>query len=242
MGTSGDSSGTHLHFEFRLGENNRNAKVDPLKYVDSANPRPSSASCSGISIANEIITQYEGIGCSGQKSEEGDNYIACNGGDSATTIGPGVTLEYNSERFAKRGYTNLSVGSRVPKSVVDDIKNEILEEKNDYISKKLSEAGIDGLKDYQMAVLISRYYNAPTTLSGDYGFIQYYQKYNGKYSYDDINSNSSSLWYDSFCHPWELEGFQLGLQRRRLSEWKLFTTGEIDYFDGYTPEHYYCSP
>lgn len=40
MGSTGDSTGRHLHFEIRIGKNKRTAAVDPLTYIDPDNPRP----------------------------------------------------------------------------------------------------------------------------------------------------------------------------------------------------------
>ena len=246
MGTSGDSNGAHLHFEVRLGENIGTAAVNPLDYVDPDNPRPSvssnMASGSAVSIANELLLNEEGIGCSGQLSEEGNNFVACNGGDGVTTIGPGVTLQGNPDKFAKYGYGSATVGSRIPKDVVYAIKDEILQDDYNYIVKKLAENGIDDLRDYQLGVLISRYYNSPVTFySGDYNFIKYYKKYNGKYSYDEVNSKQEGLWASSICHPYAPGSqWELGLKRRRMSEWKLFTTGEIDYFDNFMGSPFYC--
>ena len=42
MGSSGSSTGAHLHFEIRIGQNTGSAAVDPLDYIDPDNPRPAS--------------------------------------------------------------------------------------------------------------------------------------------------------------------------------------------------------
>ncbi len=46
MGSSGRSTGTHLHFEVREGVNSHAGVVDPLKYIDPKNPRPTSSGSS----------------------------------------------------------------------------------------------------------------------------------------------------------------------------------------------------
>ena len=67
------------------------------------------------------------------------------------------------------------------------------------------------------------------------------KKYNGKYSDDEVNSKQEGLWASSICHPYAPGSqWELGLKRRRMSEWKLFTTGEIDYFDNFMGSPFYC--
>lgn len=56
MGHSGRSSGTHLHFEVRVGANVEGARVDPLEYVDPENPRPG---CSEFSLTTTSLSKQE---------------------------------------------------------------------------------------------------------------------------------------------------------------------------------------
>ena len=91
------------------------------------------------------------------------------------------------------------------------------------------------MKDYQLMALVSQIYNGGYTVIENnkygYGFIDAYKRYNGKYSFDDVYKNKGSIWYDSMCHPYSPgSDYEFGLKRRRVSEWKLFTTGEIDFY------------
>ena len=44
VGSTGNSTGGHLHFEVRVGNNAGTSSADPLEYVDPSNPRPTGAS------------------------------------------------------------------------------------------------------------------------------------------------------------------------------------------------------
>ena len=64
MGNSGNSTGTHLHFEMRKGANSSSNRVDPLGYVDPKDPRlgVSKTSCSGVdgmgsAVVNLAVSQ-----------------------------------------------------------------------------------------------------------------------------------------------------------------------------------------
>jgi len=105
----------------------------------------------------------------------------------------------------------------------------------DNLRRQFAEEGIDDLADYQLLALVSRSYNCGpySVLPGtSYSFVPAYLKYNGKYRLDDMYSNNGSIWSESMSIP-IMPGseFTLGLQRRRVSEWILFTTGEVDYLE-----------
>ena len=61
IGNSGNSTGTHLHFEMRKGSNDSSHRVDPLNYVDPKNPRngasstPGSCSSGSSSLATAFV-------------------------------------------------------------------------------------------------------------------------------------------------------------------------------------------
>lgn len=58
MGHSGNSTGTHLHFEVRVGGNTSSNKVDPLDYVSIDDPRPG---CVDFSLTSTSLTRQEFI-------------------------------------------------------------------------------------------------------------------------------------------------------------------------------------
>ena len=249
VGSSGRSTGAHLHFEVRLSENNYSSVIDPLEFVNQDIPRSKASSVSGsaISIAREMINTREGVGCMGKPSIEGDYYIACYGGDGVTTIGHGVTFENNISNFQKRGYNTLVEGDRVPISVIDDIEEEILQrDLGDYILKSLADAGIDDFKEYQIAALISRAYNNGICLISDKicpddfpDFITAYLKYKGNYDLNEMTNGQAGIWSESMSEYIRSSGEILpGLQKRRVWEWVFFCTGELIDFDSIHPDDY----
>jgi murein DD-endopeptidase MepM/ murein hydrolase activator NlpD len=60
MGNSGSSTGTHLHFEIRLGSDSSSNRVDPLEYIDPNNPRPLSfGSGDSFSLTTTTLSKEE---------------------------------------------------------------------------------------------------------------------------------------------------------------------------------------
>ena len=225
MGTSGNSTGPHLHFEVRLGENTPDARVDPLDYIDKDNPRPSGSNGNVL----DFIASMEGTG-----PIEGDYYIAyTSSNDSFITIGYGVTWENNIDRFAKYGITSMSAGQKVEKKIVDQIKVDIVTEDLDFIRSKVADEGIS-LNDNQIFALTSRKYNTGNIS----GFVDVYKKYNGKFSLEEMNSSDSGIWSDYMSRPITGVGcdtccssYLPGLGKRRVLEWILFNTGEYKTLD-----------
>lgn len=206
MGTSGNSTGTHLHFEIRVAENTQTARVDPLEYVSMENPRPKPSATSTSLF--EFIKTLEGTG-----PTNGDNYVAYSIGDGVISIGMGVTWENNIARFKKHGITSMSIGTEVSKTIVDAIALEVMEDGRNQIKSTLSSEQIN-LKEYQIDALVSRRYNTGNIA----GFCSAYKKYGETEAlYDNYMSTPVTDGYGNF-YP--------GLVTRRKTEWNLFKTGD----------------
>lgn len=208
MGNSGSSTGQHLHFEVI---DLTGSTVDPLTYVSVENPRPVTVDSgyTGSSNLLSMIQKFEGTG-----PTAGDNYLVYADTGGVLTVGYGVTLIYNKEKFTKRGIdiNTLSVGSAVKKSIVDDIKLEIVQSRIDYVKNTISNAGIT-LKDYQIDALASRAYNTGNIN----GFVTAYNTY----------GDTQALYNNYMSGPiTDIKGNVLSaLKMRREVEWNLFHNG-----------------
>lgn len=205
MGSSGYSTGAHLHFEVRVGNNSSNSTDNPLNYISADNPREV-ASNGGQLI--EFLNSWEGT-----TKVVGDSYTVESIGDGFRTVGGGVTLENNPERFKKYGIdiNNYPTGSTIKKDIVDKIKMEIVESIKADIEKTLVKDSIT-LEETQIEALISMKYN----IGNINGFGENYKKYGNT---------------DEFYEYWFFRGtrpgskFERGLTRRRNAEWSLFHEG-----------------
>lgn len=208
MGSSGNSTGTHLHFEVREGQNAYNATVDGLTYVSPENPRVVKAGGEFLSWLNS----WEG-----HSPIKGNNYVVENIGDGVRTVGGGVTLEHNADRFAQYGIDikDYPVGSEISMEIVDSIQLEEVAEKRSSIESTLAKNAIV-LEETQIQALVSQKYNTGNIV----GFADNYKKY----------GNTQEL-YDNWFFRAIMRGtkFEKGLTRRRNAEWSLFHLGEYVY-------------
>lgn len=62
MGSSGNSTGPHLHFEVRVGNNAYSSAVNPLDYIDPSNPRPTTSVVSGDSYQQTACLTLKSLG------------------------------------------------------------------------------------------------------------------------------------------------------------------------------------
>jgi len=212
MGNSGRSTGTHLHFQLEVGGRSSSNAVDPLGYVSVTNPRPititSGSSSSEDGQLLKMLQSWEGTG-----PTEGDYYVVYDDGTGVLTVGHGVTLKYNVQRFANRNIdiSTLSEGSKLEKSIVDDIELEIVNEKRKEVINLLNANNI-ALENYQIDALVMRIYN----VGNIGGFPAKYNEY----------GNTINLYYNYMNEPVTGGGtYMSGLARRRQAEWNLFHNG-----------------
>lgn len=215
MGNSGSSTGTHLHFQIEVGGRSSANAVNPLEYVSPTNPRPKTV-ISGTNVGKiqllSMLQSWEGTG-----PTEGNYYIVYDDGYGTLTVGHGVTLNNHVSRFEKRNVniSTLSKGSKLDKSIVDDIELEIVNEFKDSVNRILNKNNII-LKDYQIDALTIRMYNTGNINN----FPDNYNLY----------GSTQSLYDNYMSKPTTSNGItSSGLARRRYAEWNLFSKGIYTY-------------
>lgn len=207
VGNSGNSTGAHLHFEVRVGQNTMAARGDPLNFVDPDNPRPAGNVLSEKAIA--MLHYFEGTG----PTPDANNYFVYDDGAGVLTVGYGVAIKYNLDRFEAFGIdsTTLKVGDAVPIAVADAIKSQEIAKYYSNVTALLSREGIT-LEQYQIEALVLRAFNIGNVVD----FPKNYKLY----------GNTQELYDNYMSKPVKAGGkYMDGLRKRREAEWNLFHTG-----------------
>ncbi len=210
VGSSGKSTGAHLHFEVRQGSNSSASAIDPITVVSPDNPRPASAVCNNSSVSGDFLTFLHSWENGGTAPERNGNYVVHDDGAGNPTVGFGVALRYNIERFKNKGIdvSGMGVGSEISKTIVDEVEMEKLNESFNNVRNKLGENGIT-LAEYQLESLVSRYYNCGNINNFPKNYLQY--------------GDTDALYDNYMRNPVTAGGVYLsGLERRRKAEWQLF--------------------
>ncbi len=213
MGSSGNSTGAHLHFEVREGQNAYSATVDPLNYISASTPRVININFDTATGGEEDEFLHWLISMEGHSKIIGDCYLVEDIGDGVRSVGSGVTLENNPTLFAERGIdiNKYPVGSKIPIKIVDSIMGEIVGKQRSYVERTIANNSIT-LNASQINALTSQLYN----IGNIKGFVDAYKKY----------GNTQAL-FDNWLFRATMPGskFEAGLTRRRKAEWKMFHEG-----------------
>ncbi len=199
MGSSGNSSGPHLHFELRKN----GSVINVEEYVNPNNPRPS---------RNALVQYIIGWEGTAKANADGTKYVVFDDGAGNPTVGHGIYIAMHKARFSKRGVNAdeiNKVGAEVDKQIVDDIFLEILSEKVRSVQSTTN--GLN-LEEYQQDALVDMSFQTGNIN----GFVEAYNQY----------GNTEALYTNYFK---KRAGSMVGNMRRRRSEYILFSTGNYDH-------------
>lgn len=216
VGSTGSSTGAHLHFEVRVGGNDSNSAQDPLNFINKENSRGNS-SCGSMDQLSEWIANMEGghgYMC------DSTHYKVVNIGDGVRTFGSGITVENNGDVIRQFGLNPslLTIGACVEVGVADQIYQTVIKNHMDNMMQRCSSNGITNLNDNQLAALTSLAFNGIEPFSN---FVNAYK------SYGSTESLCTNWWHNYHLH--DANGkYYPGLAKRRKAECDLFVNGNYN--------------
>jgi len=207
MGTSGNSTGTHLHFEIRVGGNSSSFKVDPLMYVDPNNPRPTDEPI------KDWIKRVEG------GTLEGENYVVEDIGDGVLTVGYGIVIvDREGNQLYKDIYsTTVTEGSRIPIEIVDKMYNQYILKTKQALTTAYIKYNVV-LSNNQQDSMISFLYQSGYGHADN--IVKAYAEGGGEAYWNYISQRYHTIDDDKFAY---------GLKLRRAEEYELFVKGDYKY-------------
>lgn len=236
MGTTGSSTGNHLHFEISKIEGN----ISPSEYYSSTRLDPCdffNEDCSpiggGTGVGDNLtdfIWGWEGGSIEylrecGYLVDNDQNFVIFIDTWNHTTRAVGIGLDLDAGGFAadfeRMGYST-AVGAKLPREAVEKVFNEFVSSRSEEIISKTS--GLN-LKQCQIDALISRSYHLGFEGAYYYNGMSFNEAYQRWWKDSDFGSNVN------YNHPLYTNFmFQLAgdFADRRESEWKLFQTGVYD--------------
>ena len=225
MGTSGNSSGTHLHFEI-IDANN--SKLDPEEYVD---PDPVKARATTSSSVRDWLWEIEG----GSKYINGTTWTIFDpaGNDNTMNLAHGmVVASYNG---GDSWYPDVIPGKITEgQTVTEEQAHKIWEIKikgfNNAIDSACIKYGVT-LQSYQKDALVSFIYRTGYGRGQHSALVSAYKE-----------GGNAGLWNYMKTKYDQRKEYEVGTKKRVAEEYELFATGDYKYDPNGTAKYdQYCN-